>query len=217
MEQPKVGFLLVISGASGAGKDTVMAELLKHPSVKKLNLKKIITCTDRSPRPGETNGVDYHFVTSEKLLEMEQKGELVEKITLTGSSNKATPKSELVRLLNGEDLVWRIDPSRAAEIASEGFFIKHFPEHAHFLQKSTVILCVTAPKNAIEQRRRTRDGENYVISEYRDRDEQELPHLHILQEKAIIIDNPDGCLEKTVDFAANLIKSHYEKVKSKKN
>jgi len=217
VEQSKIGFLLVISGASGAGKDTIMAELLKHPSVKELNLKKIITCTDRLPRPGETHGVDYHFVTREKLLEMEQNGELVEKITLTGSSNKATPKSELMRLLNGEDLVWRIDPSRAAEIASEGFFIKHFPEHAHILQKSTVILCVTAPKNAIEQRRRARDGENYVTSEYRDRDKQELPHLHILQEKAVVIDNPDGCLKKTVDYAANLIKLNYEKAKSEKN
>ena len=110
----KSGFLLVISGASGAGKDAVMASLLEHPAVKTLNLKKVVTCTDRVPRPGEIHKVHYHFVTNEKLQEMAKNGELVEEITLTGSSNKATPKSEIERLLNGEDLVWRIDPSRAA-------------------------------------------------------------------------------------------------------
>jgi guanylate kinase len=215
--ETKVGFLLVISGASGAGKDTVMAKLLEHPLVKVLHLKKIVTCTDRPPRPGETHGVDYHFMTKERLQEMDKNGELVEEITLTGSSNKATPKSEIERLLNGEDLVWRIDPSRAAEIALGGFFIKHFPEHAHILQKQTTVLCITAPKGDVESRRKGRDGENYNPTEYSARDDQELPHLHILQEKAVVIDNREGCLEETVNFAASLTKAHYEKAKQKKN
>ena len=216
MEKTKVGFLLIICGASGAGKDAVMAGLLEHPTIKTLNLKKVVTCTDRPPRSGEIHKVHYHFVTGEKLHEMAKNGELVEEITLTGSSNKATPKSEIERLLNGEDLIWRIDPSRAAEVVSGAFFVKHFPEHAQILQKCTTVFCVTAPKNAIEKRRKARDGANYNPNEYSARDEQELPHLHILQEKAVVIDNPDGCLEETVDFAAGLTKLHYEKVKSQK-
>jgi guanylate kinase len=215
--ETKVGFLLIISGASGAGKDTVMAKLLEHPLIKVLNLKKIVTCTDRPPRPGETHGVDYHFVTKERLQEMDRNGELVEEITLTGSSNKATPKSEIERLLNGEDLVWRIDPSRAAEIASEGFFVKHFPEHAHILQKRTTVLCITAPKEDVGSRRKNRDGDKYNPDEYSARDEQEQPHLHILQEKAVIINNREGFLEETVEFAASLTKAHYEKAKQRKN
>jgi guanylate kinase len=215
--ETKVGFLLVISGASGAGKDTVMAKLLEHPQIKSLNLKKIVTCTDRPPRPGETHGVDYHFVTREWLLEMDKNGELVEEITLTGSSNKATPKSEIERLLTGEDLVWRIDPSRAAEIASEGFFVKHFPEHAQILQKQTTVLCITAPKEDVESRRKSRDGKNYSPGEYSARDEQELPHLHILREKAVVINNKEGCLEETVSLAASLTKANYEKAKQRKN
>ncbi len=217
MREIKVGFLLVISGASGAGKDAVMIELLRHPLVKDLNLKKIVTCTDRPLRPGETHGVDYHFITGERLQEMAANGELVEDITPTGSSNKATPKSELERLLSGEDLVWRIDPSRAAEVASERFFTKHFPEHAQILQKNTTVLCVTASKDEIESRRKARDGVRYNQGEYSARDEQEFPHLRVLQEKAVIINNPEGCLEETVNTAASLVKANYEKAKGKKN
>jgi guanylate kinase len=211
-----VGFLLVITGASGAGKDSVMLELLKHPLVKKLNLKKIVTCTDRLPRPGETHGIDYHFVTHKTLTEMDKNGELVEEITLTGSSNKATPKSEIERLLKGEDLVWRIDPSRAAEVATGNFFKKHFPDHSEILQKRTVILCITAPEKDIAKRRKVRDGKSYSPKEYFARDKQELPHLTILREKAVVINNLEGQLEKTVNLAVNLTRLHYAKIKNKK-
>jgi guanylate kinase len=211
-----VGFLLIITGASGAGKDSLMLELLKHPLVKKLNLKKIVTCTDRLPRPGETHGIDYHFVTHETLMEMDKKGELVEEITLTGSSSKATPKSEIERLLKGEDLVWRIDPSRAAEVATGNFFKKHFTRYSKILQKQTVILCITAPKEDIVKRRKVRDGKNYSFKEYFARDEQELPHLTILREKAVIIDNLEGHLEETVNLAVNLTRSNYEKIKNRR-
>ncbi|MCX6705109.1 MAG: hypothetical protein NT162_02110 [Candidatus Woesebacteria bacterium] len=211
----EIGCLIVLTGASGAGKDTVMAKLLCHPAVKTLNLKKIVTCTDRPPRPGETHGVDYHFVTSEKLREMDKNGELVEEITLTGSSNKATPKNEIERLLKSEDLVWRIDPSRAAEIASGIFFAKHFPDHAQILQEHTIVLCITAPKENVEKWRKLRDGDRYNPDEYSARDEQELPHLQVLQEKAVIINNPEGKLEETISYTTSITKAHYEKVKNK--
>lgn len=211
----KIGCLIVITGASGAGKDAFMDCLLNHPGVKSLNLKKIVTCTDRCPRPGEIHGVHYHFMTNEKLREMATHGKLVEEITPTGTSNKATPKSEIERLLRGEDLVWRIDPSRAAEIASGNFFMKHFPEHAQILQECTVVLCVTAPKEIIDARRKGRDGTSFNPKEYLARDQQESPHLKILYEKAITIENMENCLEKTVNFAVSLTKAHYEKVKKR--
>jgi guanylate kinase len=217
VKEKEIGCLFVITGASGAGKDTFMDCLLNHPNVKTLNLKKIVTCTDRNARTGEIHGVHYHFVTNEKLREMAKKGELVEEITPTGTSNKATPKSEIERLINGEDLVWRIDPSRAAEIASGNFFGKHFPKHAQILQERTMVLCVTAPKEIIEARRKGRDGKNFNPDEYLTRDEQESPHLKILYEKAVVVENMENCLEETVNLAVSLTKAHYEKTKNRNN
>lgn len=208
---PKFGFLLVISGASGSGKDTVMAKLLEHPLVKALNLKKVVTCTDRSPRQGEIHGVDYHFVTNEKLMQMDRNGELVEDITLTGSSNKATPKSEIEKLLRGEDLIWRIDPSRAAEIASGTFFKRFFEPYASMLQKNTLVLCITATKNVIESRRKHRDGEKYNPNEYKARDSQEAPHLRVLAEKAVLIENFEGELTEVVETTTKVIIDHHAK------
>jgi guanylate kinase len=211
-----VGLLLVISGASGAGKDTVMAKLLEHPQIVALNLRKIVTCTDRPPRPGETDGIDYHFLTSKRLLEMDKSGKLVEEITLTGSSRKATPKSEIERLLTGENLIWRIDPSRAAEVASGNFFTKHFPKHSQILQERTIVLCITAPKEVIEARRKHRDEAKYNPNEYKARDEQEAPHLSVLAKKAVLIESVEGKLDEIVETATKIVVDHHTKIKNEK-
>jgi guanylate kinase len=215
-ELTKVGFLLVISGASGAGKDTVMAKLIDHPSIKALNLKKVVTCTDRSPREGEKRDIDYHFLSGKELDGMSKRGELVEEITLTGSSRKATSRSEIERLINGEDLVWRIDPSRAAEVATGIFFQRLFGVSAPVLQKNTLVLCITAAKDVIKTRRKHRDGERYDAHEYKVRDEQEAPHLRILAEKAVLIECIEGKLEEVVNSAAKIIVNQHAKIKNKK-
>lgn len=209
-----IGTLVIFTGASGAGKDSVMDKFLERSVVQKLNLKKIVTCTDRPPRPGELDGVQYHFVSSARLQEMADGGELVEPITQTGTSNKATPKSEIERLLMDENLVWRIDPSRAAEIALGGFFKKLFPNEAQTLQEHTIILFVTVPKEVIRERRKRRDLDRYNPAEYRAREDQEKPYLEIPKEKAISIENPDGKLEKAVDLAVESIIHFNEKIKN---
>jgi len=209
----EIGILTVFTGASGAGKDSVMDEFLKSPSIQELNLKKVVTCTDRSPRPGEVDGVQYHFLTGDKLQEMSKTGKLVEQITRTGTSNKATPKSEIERLLNGENLVWRIDPSRAAEVASGSFFKHLFQETADVMQKHTLVLFITAPKEVINDRRKRRDLDKYNPNEYRARDEQERPHLEILVKKALPVENLDGKLDEAVDLAVKSVVAFNNEIK----
>jgi guanylate kinase len=201
----KIGILIVITGASGAGKDSVMDGVLGNPQIQKLNLKRIVTCADRSPRPGEIDGVQYHFITREKLQEMSKNEELVEPIMHTGSSGKATSKSEIERLLNGENLVWRIEPCRAADVASGSFYKRLFPENAESLQAHTIVLSIVAPRLEVEARRKSRDQDKYDPAEYETRDAQERPDLEILEKYAIPIQNLEGKLDEAIDTAVKSV------------
>lgn len=210
-----VGILIVLTGKSGAGKDAVMNELVQHRDLVSLGINRVITCTDRSIREGEPTDA-YHFVTPKDLILMEKKDELVEPITPTGTSNKATPKFEIARLLSGENLLWRIDPSRAAEVATGNFFEKHFREHSKVLKANTIVVCINAPHNTIESRRKQREGKNYNPKEFALRDKQEKPHIDILLKNACVIENTEGHLTETVETAVRLIVGHHDKSKNKK-
>lgn len=68
------GNLIVISGPSGVGKDTVVKTLLRtHPAI-----NKTVSVTTRSKRSNETEGVDYHFITKEQFYQHQIDGSLVE-------------------------------------------------------------------------------------------------------------------------------------------
>jgi guanylate kinase len=68
------GKLVVISGPSGVGKGTIVAELLAQNP----NLALSISCTTRSPREGERDGVNYFFITKQKFLQMIEDGGFLE-------------------------------------------------------------------------------------------------------------------------------------------
>ena len=62
----KKGQIFIIAGPSGAGKTEISKKILENKS---LNIKKVITCTTRPIRDGETNGKDYFFLSEEEFLE----------------------------------------------------------------------------------------------------------------------------------------------------
>lgn len=68
------GLLFVVSGPSGAGKDTLVAALLERLP----RLRYSVSATTRQPRPGERDGVDYHFLTRERFLEWMADGKFLE-------------------------------------------------------------------------------------------------------------------------------------------
>ena len=68
------GKLIVISGASGVGKGTVLSQMM---ALRK-DLSLSVSATTRSPRPGEQDGVHYYFVTPERFREMIDRDELLE-------------------------------------------------------------------------------------------------------------------------------------------
>lgn len=81
--------LIAFIGKSGAGKDTLAAELINND---KFNM--IISCTTRPKREGEIDGVNYHFISDNLFHEYERSGQLLESTYFKGW-NYGTPKYEL--------------------------------------------------------------------------------------------------------------------------
>lgn len=200
-----IGHLIVITGPPASGKDAVMDEFLKHEIARTLKIAKVITNTDREIRPGESP-TSHHFMKKEDLDRLAKNGELVEDIVKTGFSRKATSKTEIERLFLGENLIWRVDPSLAAKIASGSFFKKVFPKNSQILQENTVVVCINAPKEVLEKRRKAREGKKYNPKNFELRDAYEVPHLDLLFKKAIVINNLDNELTETVEAFARIVK-----------
>ena len=104
--------VVVISAPSGAGKttlcDNVRAAL---PSV-----SRVVTCTTRSPRDGELDGVDYYFLGEDEFLDRVEGGEFLENAVVHGN-HYGVLKSELrAKLAEGSDVLLNIDVQGAATI-----------------------------------------------------------------------------------------------------
>ncbi len=87
------GLLIVLSGPSGVGKDTVLKGVMEKDAC----LKRSISVTTRVPRTGEINGVHYHFITQEQYDKMLEEGDFLEHETVHGNSY-ATPASYVEKL-----------------------------------------------------------------------------------------------------------------------
>ncbi|MEX2316826.1 MAG: guanylate kinase [Pirellulales bacterium] len=78
---PPLANLLILSGPSGVGKSTVLRRLLaEYPD----HLRLSVSATTRPPRPGETDGIDYHFLTEEEFSRRRRSGEFLESCEVFG-------------------------------------------------------------------------------------------------------------------------------------
>lgn len=106
------GLLIILSGPSGVGKDKV----IKGAREKQNSIRKVVTyCAERGPRPGEVEGVDYHFVTEDAFNQMIDNGEFAE-YNKTPGNIKGTRRGDLEEVFEGKNVIWKIDPNRAAGI-----------------------------------------------------------------------------------------------------
>lgn len=103
---------LVISAPSGAGKTTVSNALLNANP----NLRRVVTCTTRAPRPGEQQGVDYNFLDLPTFEQRVAAGDFLEYAEVYGN-RYGTLKSSVVSLLRGgADVILSVDVQGVAAI-----------------------------------------------------------------------------------------------------
>ncbi|MBQ3842303.1 MAG: guanylate kinase [Ruminiclostridium sp.] len=106
------GILIVVSAPAGCGKDTILEQALK----KNDNLFYSVSATSRAMRPGETDGVSYHFKTREQFEEMIRNGELLEYTEYVGNYY-GTPKKAVTDMLEaGKDVILKIEIEGAANV-----------------------------------------------------------------------------------------------------
>jgi guanylate kinase len=105
-------FPIILSAPSGGGKTTIARELLRRRS----DVGYSISCTTRAPRPGETPGADYHFLTRDEFLRRRRAGEFAESAEVHGNLY-GTLRSEIAGVLaRGKHVVMDIDVQGARQI-----------------------------------------------------------------------------------------------------
>jgi guanylate kinase len=131
----RTGILLVVSGPSGSGKTTLCRRLAESGEV-----HYSISCTTRSPRPGEIDGKDYHFLSTDEFRAKLAADEFLEYAEVHGNLYGSLESDVVSFLKSGTDVVMDIDVQGAKQIRN---FIA--PE----IQRAVVDLFVLPPSEEI--------------------------------------------------------------------
>ncbi len=189
--------LVVLSGPSGAGKDSLLQRMkqLGFP------FHFVVTATTRPPRPGEVDGVDYHFVSRERFQEMIARGELLEHALVYGDY-KGIPRRQVEEALqSGKDVILRIDVQGAATIRK--------------LAPGAVLIFLTAAsEEELIQRLRTRKTEDPEALARRIATARE--ELKRVEEFDYVVVNREGCLDEAVAQVQAIIQAEKCRVHPRK-
>lgn len=138
IKQKEKGTLVVISGPSGAGKDTIINEVIKK---EKINAWVSISMTSRPLRGNEVDGKDYFFVTKEKFEDNIKKGNFLE-YAKYNDNYYGTPKNKIEDYLNkGIDVILNIEIQGALqikELIKDALFIFIMPPSMEELKRRLI-------------------------------------------------------------------------------
>ncbi len=163
IKEKSKGLLIVISGPSGAGKDTICNKIIEGMK----NIKMSISMTSREPRKNEVEGKDYYFVTKQEFERAIKNDEFLEYATVHDNQYYGTPKLKLDETINsGTSVILNIDIQGALKVKEkikEALFIFIMPPSMEVL-KERLIKRDTETKDKILERFKTAYNE---INEYK--------------------------------------------------
>lgn len=173
------GILIVVSGFSGAGKGTIMKEIMRRYD----NYALSISATTRKPRPGEEDGREYFFKTVEEFEKMIAKDELIEYARYV-DNYYGTPRAYVEEQLEaGKDVILEIEIQGALKVKEK------FPQ--------TLLLFVTPPTaGELRERLRGRGTETEDVIDFRMKRAKEESLGMDRYDYLLINDMVDECVEE---------------------
>ncbi len=185
--------LIVISGPSGIGKDTVVQGLKNR----QLPFHFVITATSRPPRENEVDGRDYFFYSQDAFKAMIEAGELLE-YAWVYSAYKGVPKSQVRKALaSGQDVIMRLDVQGAATVRD--------------LCPDAILIFLTASSKA-EWLQRLKDRRSETEAEMALRIETAREEYEQLDLFDYIVVNPKDDLDHALDVIEGIISAEHHRV-----
>jgi guanylate kinase len=182
--------LVVVSGPSGVGKDTIIDALRARSATPAYHY--VVTCTTRPPRPGEIDGVSYHFLSRGRFAALRDAGAFLEWAEVHGNWY-ATPRAEVRRALGaGRDVILKIDVQGAAAVKS-------------LVPDALLVFVVPPSLEALFRRLRTRATETAEQLELRQRNA--AIELARAGDYDHVVVNEDGLVERTAERIDAIIRA----------
>jgi len=180
------GKLVIISGPSGAGKGTLVDRLVARIP----DLWVSVSACTRSPRPGETDGVDYFFMTREEFDSRIQAGDFLEWAQVHGKRYGTLRSAVEDRMAQGRDVILEIDPQGAMQVKE--------------LMPDAVLVFIIAPSLAeLERRIRGRGAES--DEQIRTRLATAVHELELVGDYDYVVENDD--VSRATDELVDLIRT----------
>lgn len=195
-EQQHRGVLLVLTGPTGAGKDSVLNKILELNT----HARKIITSTTRAPRDNETEGNPYHFLTKEEFEHKIGLGEFFEWVEFRGELYGTSKKALEDALQAGYDAIWRIDTKGVKNIKAKVQKIT---------DRSVFVFLTASNMQELEERVRLAEGEDFAT---RWKPDLVAWELHQYDDCDYLVENQTNRLDETVKNVISILESKRQEI-----
>jgi guanylate kinase len=186
--------LIVLSGPSGVGKDTIIRELKeRHPKERR---RFVVTYKSRGRRPGEIDGVDYHFVTKDEFDRLRAEDAFLETAEVHGQWS-GTPWDQVIAALEaGDDAMLKIDVQGAAAVRSR------VPD---------ALLVFVAPPSEQDLSERLRNRGTESEADFQRRQQDAPKELASMDDYDYVVVNRTGQALETAEEIERIIAAEHEK------
>ena len=186
--------LVIISGPSGVGKDTIIDALRRRP--RDPDYHYVVTCTTREQRPGEVDGVSYQFLSTEAFLELRDGGGLLEANEVHGHWY-GTPRGQVREALAaGHDVILKIDVQGAQQVKER-------------VPNALLVFVVPPSLETLFRRLRSRATESADQLELRQRNA--AIELARQEDYDYVVTNDDGQVERTAERIDEIVAEEHRR------